>query len=145
MQCWGRKIGFRCSGLSVLIGWIILCFANSSGTVIIAEVFQGAGIKILLVVSMVIISEMVEPKIRNISIVSYGIIQTVVILVVHTAGNFIHWKTISLLMCFPIGLALISSCIWPESPAWLAYKGRFDESRNSFIWLRGKNKQSLAE
>ncbi|XP_039746068.1 monosaccharide-sensing protein 2-like [Pararge aegeria] len=145
MQCWGRRFGFRCSCLSVLIGWIILCFANSSLTIIMAEIFQGAGIKSLLVVCMVTISEMVEPKIRNQSIVSYGIIQTFIVLFVPTAGNFLHWKTISLILCFPLALAIIFSFIWPESPAWLAYKGRFEESKKSFIWLRGKNKESLAE
>ncbi|XP_039746220.1 monosaccharide-sensing protein 2-like [Pararge aegeria] len=145
MQCWGRRFGFRCSCLSVLIGWIVLCFANSSITIIVAEVFQGAGVKSLLVVCMVTISEMVDPKIRNHSIVSYGMIQTFVVLFVHTAGNFIHWKTISLIMCVPLIFAIIFSFIWPESPAWLAYKGRFEESKKSFIWLRGKNKESLLE
>ncbi|XP_023944214.2 facilitated trehalose transporter Tret1-like [Bicyclus anynana] len=145
MQFWGRRFGFRFSCLAVLIGWITLCFANSSLVIIIAEIFQGAGVKSLLLVGMVIISEMVEPKIRNQSIALYGVIQTFVVLIIHTAGNYVHWKTISLTMCFPLSLAIIFTFIYPESPAWLAYKGRFEESKKSFVWLRGKNKESLVE
>ncbi|XP_045764040.1 facilitated trehalose transporter Tret1-like isoform X2 [Maniola jurtina] len=145
MQRWGRRLGFRVCCLSVLIGWIMCCFANSSLTIIIAEIFQGAGVKSLLLVCMMIISEMVEPRIRNQSIVLYGVFQTFLVLFVHTIGNFIHWKTISLIMCFPLALSIIFSFIWPESPAWLAYRGRFEESRKSFTWLRGKNKESLEE
>ncbi|XP_045763689.1 facilitated trehalose transporter Tret1-like [Maniola jurtina] len=144
-QRWGRHLGFRLGCLSVLVGWIMLCFAKNALTMIIAEIFQGAGNKSLLLLCMMIISEMVEPRIRNQCMVLYGVTQTIFVLVVHAAGNFIHWKTISLIMCFPLALSIIFSFIWPESPAWLAYRGRFEESKKSFIWLRGKNKESLEE
>lgn len=56
-----------------------------------------------------------------------------------TVSKFFHWKTISLIMSVPVVMALLIACLWPESPSWLAYKGKFAECEQAFSLLRGKS------
>lgn len=49
------------------------------------------------------------------------------------------------LASFPPALAALGTIFWPESPSWLAYKGRFDECVTSFEWIRGKDLESKRE
>ncbi|XP_045488246.1 sugar transporter ERD6-like 2 [Pieris rapae] len=145
MQQYGRKFGFHICCLLVILGWIIIYFARNATTIIVGESFQGLGAKSLLVVSYLTIGEMVDPKYRNILMLFYNINQTVGVTLVHVMGKFFHWKTISLTMIMPIATGFLLSCSWPESPAWLALKGRFDECKKSFIWLRGTDEDAITE
>ncbi|XP_038213355.1 facilitated trehalose transporter Tret1-like [Zerene cesonia] len=145
MQLRGRKFGFQTCCLLVTLGWTIIYFSRNAATIIIGESFQGLGAKSLLVVSYMTISEMVHPKYRSILMLFYNINQSVGVTLVHSMGRFFHWKTISLIMALPAIIAFLMSCSWPESPAWLAYKGRLDECKKSFIWLRGLNEESVSE
>ncbi|XP_068633563.1 facilitated trehalose transporter Tret1-2 homolog [Battus philenor] len=38
-----------------------------------------------------------------------------------------------------------TSFFWPESPQWLASKGRFDECKTAFRWLNGIDEDSETE
>ncbi|CAG4983528.1 unnamed protein product [Colias eurytheme] len=145
MQLRGRKFGFQTCCFLVTLGWTIIYFARNAATIIIGESFQGLGAKSLLVVSYMTISEMVHPKYRNILMLFYSINQSVGVTLAHSMGRFFHWKTVSLILALPTIIAFLMSCSWPESPAWLAYKGRLDECKKSFIWLRGLNEESVSE
>lgn len=145
MQRSGRKLGFHICCLLVVLGWTIIYFARNAATIIVGESCQGLGAKSLLVVSYMSISEMVHPKYRNILMLFYSINQTVGVTLVHVMGRFFYWRNISIIMAIPITIGFLLSCSWPESPAWLALKGRFDECRKSFIWLRGTEEDAITE
>ncbi|XP_050681605.1 facilitated trehalose transporter Tret1-like isoform X2 [Leptidea sinapis] len=145
MQHRGRKFGYHICCLLVMLGWTIIYFAKNATTVIIGESFQGLGAKSLLVVSYMAISEMGHPRYRNILMLFYTTSQTIGVTSVHIMGAYIYWKTICIVMLLPVVFAFFMSCFWPESPAWLAHKGRFEESKKSFIWLRGTDEESVAE
>lgn len=51
-------------------------------------------------------------------------------------GTFFHWKYIALtgLVC---SLFSLTALFWPESPYWLASKGRFDDCKKAHRWLKG--------
>ena len=64
---------------------------------------------------------------------------------VHIIGHFLHWRTVALVALIPHFLALIIVYTWPESPAWLASRGEYERSEDSFYWLRGKSEASYNE
>lgn len=80
---------------------------------------------------------MVAPKYRNMSLVSFHLVQTFGMTLVGVLARFVHWKTISIIMCTPLTIAFFIACAWPESPYWLAYKGKYGKSKEAFYWLRG--------
>lgn len=59
-------------------------------------------------------------------------------------GTFYHWKMIGLVGII-ISAYLITVARWPESPYWLATKGRYEECSTSYHWLNGFNDESNKE
>ncbi|XP_032511898.2 uncharacterized protein LOC116766224 [Danaus plexippus] len=145
MQKYGRKFGFRLISLLMIIGCVIIYFAKSSLVIIIGELFQGVGSKSMTVITFTTLSEMTSPKFRNKTLALYGIAQVIGITLVHVLGWIFTYKTLCIYLSGPILVAYLLSFIWPESPFWLAYVGKFEESKKSFIWLRGKDEEAQRE
>ncbi|KOB67408.1 Sugar transporter [Operophtera brumata] len=145
MQWRGRKFAFISACLLIITGWVLAFTAGSAAAILISETFQGLGTNSLLAVSMLSLSEMVAPKYRNVSMQMFGTVQSLGMALVGIMVRYVHWKTISLIMLMPIIVALITACMWPESPSWLAHKGEFDRCEKAFIWLRGTDDVSKKE
>ncbi|KOB72931.1 Sugar transporter [Operophtera brumata] len=145
MQWKGRKFAFISACLVSIMGWVLAYAANNSLTVLISESFHGLGNNSLLAVSLLSISEMVSPKFRSVSMVSFHVVQSFGMALVAILGRYLHWKTVSWIMCLPVLVALLMGLMWPESPSWLAYKGRFEKCEQAFIWLRGTDEFSKRE
>ncbi|KOB66923.1 Sugar transporter [Operophtera brumata] len=145
MQWKGRKFAFIAACLISIIGWLIAYSATTAGTLLVSESFHGLGNHCLLAVSLLSMSEMIAPKLRNISMVSFYLVQAFGIASVGVIARYLHWKTISLIMCSSMVIDFVSACTWPESPSWLAYKGEFDRCEKAFVWLRGTDENSKRE
>lgn len=63
------------------------------------------------------------------------------VLAVHTVGSFMTWR-MSAAVCTAIALVnLLIVFFSPESPSWLAAKGKYDDSMKVFRWLRGDEEE----
>ncbi|KOB74225.1 Sugar transporter, partial [Operophtera brumata] len=145
MQWKGRRFAFIAACLIIIAGWVFSYTATSVAFLLISESLHGLGANSILAVSLLSMSEMITPKYRNISMLSFSIIQALGMGLVGIMATCLHWKTISLIMCTPMIMALITACTWPESPSWLAYKGKFDKCEKAFTWLRGTDDLSKKE
>ncbi|KOB67410.1 Sugar transporter [Operophtera brumata] len=145
MQWKGRKIAFMTGCLTTIIGWFVAYTATSATGLLISESFHGLGGNSILPVSLLTISEMVDPLYRNVSMQTFAICQALGITLVVVMSRYLHWRTISIVMCVPMILALSFASFWPESPSWLAYKGEFDKCEKAFKWLRGTNARAQKE
>uniref|UniRef100_A0A2A4JN29 Major facilitator superfamily (MFS) profile domain-containing protein n=1 Tax=Heliothis virescens TaxID=7102 RepID=A0A2A4JN29_HELVI len=145
MQYRGRRFAFIFSCVLIIVGWIFTYIAQNISTLIIGECFHGLGTNSLIAVSFLSVSEMLQPSYRNTSLLLYGTIQALGISSVGIIGRYLHWKTVGLIMCSPALMATLLGCLWPESPSWLAYKGRFKECEQSFVRLRGTDEESKKE
>lgn len=134
------------SSIFVLLGWIVIYFANSVSTILISESLHGFGANGLLTVSYLCLSEMITPNYRNVFIQCYNIIQCLGLTLVGITIKTLHWRLVGLVFSVPlvigIGLAFI---YWPESPFWLAWKGKVEECEKNFLWLRGNDEESVIE
>lgn len=77
--------------------------------------------------------------------VSFHVVQTFGMALVAILGRYLHWKTVSWIMCVPVLMAFLMGFMWPESPSWLAYKGKFEKCEQAFVWLRGTDEFSKRE
>lgn len=59
--------------------------------------------------------------------------------VAHALGIILHWRTVALIGLLPSIVGVIIPYFWLESPHWLASKGRFRESEESFRKLHGNS------
>lgn len=145
MQYRGRKFAFVLSCIFLITGWIFTYLAQNITSLILGECFHGLGTNSLLAVSFLSVTEMVEPKYRNSCLLFYGTVQAFGISLVGILGRLLHWKTVSLIMACPVLLALPIGLTWPDSPSWLAYKGKFEKCERIFERLRGTGEESKKE
>ncbi|XP_035454551.2 facilitated trehalose transporter Tret1-like [Spodoptera frugiperda] len=145
MQWKGRKYTFIGSTLLLLLGWLLAFVAQDTLTVLLSAIFHGLSSNCITIVNLVTVSEMLAPRYRSASMVLLNINQTIGQVIVAALGSIFNWQIVALIMCGPAVVALLMSFLWPESPSWLAFKGRFEESEKAFVWLRGSNDDANKE
>lgn len=93
----------------------------------------------------VIIGEMTDPKNRGVLLTFISLSLTIGVLFTHTVGSILSWQTTAL-FCSGITFTSLLMIIYsPESPPWLSSKGRFEECREVFLWLRGHTRDQEDE
>lgn len=65
------------------------------------------------------------------------------VLIVYSLGSVMPWQIVSMLCALTSFLSFLSVNLIPESPSWLASKGRVTDAGKSLMWLRRKT--SLAD
>lgn len=141
----GRKKSHLLTIFPVLLGWFMLLVVNSVGGLIIARFLQGVAMGMLGPLGSIIIGEMTDPKNRGMFLTSVSLALTVGVLLCHTLGSFVSWQLCALICSFTSFTSLLLIIYTPESPAWLISKGRFDEARDVFFWLRGHSEDEETE
>lgn len=106
---------------------------------------QGISFGMMLPLRSVLIGEYTSPKNRGAFLTTVSATQGFGIFLVHLLGSLLTWKTTAILcLFFPIvSLAMIFYS--PESPSWLADKGRHEECERVFRWLRGTDEEDELE
>ncbi|XP_012544245.1 facilitated trehalose transporter Tret1 isoform X1 [Bombyx mori] len=137
MQWRGRKLSFILTCLLIIIGWAWTAAASNATHIIIGECFHGLGAHSLVIVSNCVISETFPPNIRTVTMAAYIVSQSFGMSMVSIIGRFVYWKTVGWIMSVPILVALLISCMSPETPCWLAWKGYDDKCAKALKWLRG--------
>lgn len=145
MQWRGRKFAFIAACLVTVVGWITAYTAQSAAALLVAESFHGLGTNSILAVSYLSISEMISPEYRHAYMQMYAVLQTLTMAMNGLMTQYVNWRTISVIMCAPMLVAIPVACMWPESPYWLAIKGEFDKCEEAFTWLRGVDDISKKE
>ncbi|CAH0731080.1 unnamed protein product, partial [Brenthis ino] len=117
---------------------VFLCYYASSNAyhIIIVEVIQGYMHTSNLTVAIIIITEYTSPRLRGTFLTVTGAAFFWGIWIANAIGTFFHWRNITI-VGFICSFYTLTVFTWPESPYWLASKGRFDECRKSFRWIHG--------
>ncbi|XP_028178447.1 facilitated trehalose transporter Tret1-like [Ostrinia furnacalis] len=139
MEWYGRKLAHALVILPGTTGWIIIYFSKDITTLMIGRILGGITAGATVTLGAVVIGEFTSPEHRgmflNLKTAAVCLGNTTM----HILGHFFHWKTVALCGLVPHIVALCIVSTWPESPAWLASKKRYDESEKAFIWLRGSS------
>lgn len=129
-----------------MIGWLLVFLATTTTMILISECFLGFGGNSLLIVSFSSITEMTDPRYRNSFIIVYGTLQALGMSSAGVLGQYLTWKFVSLVYLTPVIVTFLNALfMWPESPAWLALKEKFDECERTFRWLRGNGLEAENE
>ncbi|XP_053621850.1 uncharacterized protein LOC128681742 [Plodia interpunctella] len=134
---YGRRVGSIISSGLCLAGWISILLAGNLTCLLLGRILQGLSLGFCLTLGPIVIAECTSPKNRGIFLASTTMCLSIGSAVVHYLGSFLHWRDTAL-VCSVIGFIDLIICIYsPETPTWLAGKGRFDECKKIFRWLRG--------
>lgn len=138
MSKFGRKIANMTSIVIMIIGWACIVFATDISMMIIARLLQGLSMGMSTSLAPILIGEYTSPKNRGAFLTTMGLSMSTGTLIVHTVGSYMTWQWTALI-CAIITLGdLLIVTFSPESPSWLADKGKYEKCRKVFRWLRGE-------
>ncbi|XP_058797261.1 facilitated trehalose transporter Tret1-like [Phymastichus coffea] len=135
----GRRNSLLVSTFPFMTSWIILymCGPNQLWPIFLGLFVLGISGGIIESPLQIYVTEISEPRLRSSMCASLGVTIMIGIFVEMLLGKYLDWQTLALAnIIFPI-LALMSLFFMPESPYWLASKGRYEDSLKALAWLRG--------
>ncbi|KAG9865192.1 general substrate transporter, partial [Aureobasidium melanogenum] len=154
----GRLWSFRCSILVWAVGLFMQVFSSGIfGFLLFSRIFSGLGAGALTVVSPLFLSEIAPAKTRGMTVSIYMVMLLSFLSLgffvnyganLHLAATRMQYRLVQSIPLIPVGLAFIGSLFMPDSPRWLASKGRHEESVAALARLRGmdvNNPELLAE
>ncbi|KPJ05559.1 Facilitated trehalose transporter Tret1 [Papilio xuthus] len=145
MERFGRRVAHMCASLPAVISWFVLVLATDVQMVLFARVLQGLSAGAILPLRSVLIGEYASPKYRGGFLTTVSLAQGFGIFLVHFIGSVLSWQRMSIVCGVIAFLSLIMAFYLPESPSWLAAKGKYEECRKSFRWLRGDEEENELE
>lgn len=145
MDIFGRKLVHGVVLIPGILGWLLIYFAKSITVLIIGRALCGFAASATVGLGAVVIGEYSSPANRGMFLNLKTTAVCIGNMIVHLFGHFYSYKVVALIALVPHFLSIIIILTWPESPAWLASRKRFDESEKAFYWLRGKSVKSTRE
>ncbi|XP_050667315.1 glucose transporter GlcP-like isoform X5 [Leptidea sinapis] len=128
----------------VFIGTVIIFYSTTIIEILCGQIIVGILPGAVSTISVMIFTEYTSPKYRGVFLTLKVATYFWGVLVANAIGTFFYWKNIVILM---LVCCAMSSTIFfcPESPLWLASKGRFDECIKVHRWLNGHDAVSENE
>ncbi|XP_004926072.1 facilitated trehalose transporter Tret1 [Bombyx mori] len=144
MKYIGRRFSFLLSSIIIICSWILFTLSSSFLELLIAKILQGITVGLGSLGSN-LIGEYSSPKYRAsfIATIPTGLLFGE--LLIHCLGLICEWRDVALVIAFLCLPGLIASVFSPESPSFLVTKGRYDECRKVFRWLRGTDEDTELE
>ncbi|CAB3239241.1 unnamed protein product [Arctia plantaginis] len=141
----GRIPAIISSCLVGCIGGFASTFARNFIEFTAARFVMGISYDTCMTMPYIVILEYIAPKYRtfvaNFSFaVFFSLFVTTLPWIALACG---HWKTISLVTSLPLGLAVFTKFVLPESPRWLLTKGYVDEATEKILVISRTNKKKL--
>ncbi|XP_034828834.1 facilitated trehalose transporter Tret1-like [Maniola hyperantus] len=141
---YGRKVPYIILWVNTMASVLLFYFSKTVTELFISGFLQGMLQTIQIGVSIMVLTEYVSPKYRGMFITFKSATFYWGIWISNAIGTFFHWKNIGILI-FICCIYNFSILFWPESPYWLASKGRFEECAKCHRWLKGKDKDAEEE
>lgn len=145
MTKFGRQKAHLISTIPALLGWIAFVLGNSVPVFIVARLLHGLALGLRTPLAAILVAEYTDPKYRGAFLGTFAISLGLGIFLSHLWGAHLTWKmTAVVCSLFPlIAMAIIS--LSPESPSWLVSKGKYEEAKKAFRWVRGDGDEQRAE
>lgn len=129
---WGRKKLIVAASIIFLAGVFMVGFATGYLPLLSGRLIQGIGIGIITIVIPLYLAEAVPAEIRGKALCAFQLLLTAGILLASLIGWFLthsgNWRGMFFSALVPGVLLFLCSLLLPESPRWLALKGKFTQA-----------------
>ncbi|XP_072946967.1 facilitated trehalose transporter Tret1-like [Epargyreus clarus] len=140
----GRKLPYILSSVSTLATFLIFYFSTSLMHILISQLIQGFAHACNITITVLIVSEYVDSRYRGIFLTIKSASFFWGIWVANAIGAFCHWRYIALTGILSAVYSFIG-ILHPESPYWLASKGKYEKCRYAYRWLHGSSDSTEKE
>ncbi|XP_050678177.1 facilitated trehalose transporter Tret1-like isoform X2 [Leptidea sinapis] len=145
MDSLGRRYTHIILTIPAIAGWLVIVMATTVSEIIIGRILNGISIGMLFTLRSALIGEYTSPQYRGGLLTTASLSQAFGIFFVHLLGSFTSWQRTALICVFFHFISLLMIIYSPESPSWFLAKGRYDECRDVFKWLRGNKEDNELE
>ncbi|PSN45090.1 Facilitated trehalose transporter Tret1-2 [Blattella germanica] len=145
MERFGRKTSHQIIAVPYVLGWVCISLSRAVWMLYVGRFLTGLCLGLMGPLTPVYIAETAGPNFRGILLAGVSLAVSSGILISHLLGTFLHWQLAAALSAlFPFACYIGISFV-PESPPWLAARGRFTEAVKAFRWFRGYSPESTRE
>jgi facilitated trehalose transporter len=145
MTKFGRQKAHLITTAPALLGWLIFIFGNSVPLFLIARLLHGLALGLRTPLAAILVAEYTDPKYRGAFLGTFAISLGLGIFLSHVWGAHLTWKvTAGVCALFPL-ISMVIISLSPESPGWLISKGKFEEAKKAFKWVRGEGTEQHEE
>lgn len=145
MKLIGRKWAMLSMVLPLLLGWLLIIFADNVGMLMTGRFFLGVGGGAFCVSAPTYTAEIAQSSIRGTLGTFFQLLVTIGILFVYAVGAGVSVQVLSIICgVIPLAFGLIFFFM-PESPYYYVEKARYDDASKSLKWLRGSRYDERAE
>lgn len=141
----GRKRTLIIAQIFVLVGWIVVYFAQQFYILLLGRFLIGLGKGISLPVTIMLNSEIALIKIRGTLSMMSSLAITIGFLYSLIMAATFSLKNLIILSMVPSLIFLLLSFFLPESPVWLMKKGHTDKAKMALVSLRGSKYNLIPE
>ncbi|CAG7878386.1 unnamed protein product [Brassica rapa] len=141
----GNKMTLWLADLFCITGWLAIALAKDIVLLDLGRFFVGIGVGLISYVVPVYVAEITPKHIRGAFTFSNQLLQNCGVAIAYYFGNFLSWRSLALIGIIPCGIQVIGLFFIPESPRWLAKKGRDEEVEVVLQKLRGKGHDIMLE
>ncbi|XP_076065486.1 facilitated trehalose transporter Tret1-like isoform X2 [Oratosquilla oratoria] len=125
--------------------WIIMAYVPSKIALYLGRIGNGLAYGIIVTVATPLMAELTSPEIRGMLGSIRKMEAAIGTLIMYIMAAFLHWKLATALSALPLVPVLVLFFFVPESPYWLARKGRDEDSLKSLSFLRGSKEVAQLE
>lgn len=148
MEILGRKPAILILSPMFVVSWLFTGLLSSYGALIACRFLCGLAVGISSAVVPTYINEVAPPSLRGALGAVFQMAITIGIMMAYLLGayafrtsydghSFCQWRLLAYSVAVPSALLLVCGSFVPESPGWLASKGRMEEARTNLSRLRG--------
>ncbi|KAL2320909.1 hypothetical protein Fmac_029878 [Flemingia macrophylla] len=135
----GRKGAMRVSSAFCVAGWLVLYFSEGPVPLDIGRLATGYGMGVFSYVVPVFIAEIAPKELRGTLTTLNQFMIVSAVSVSFIIGNVLSWRALALIGLIPTAVLLLGLFFIPESPRWLAKRGRQKDFEAALQILRGKD------
>ncbi|KAL9251747.1 Sugar transporter ERD6-like 7-like protein [Drosera capensis] len=141
----GRKKAMGVYGTFCTVGWLTIGFAQSALALDIGRLLGGYGMGAFSYVVPVYIAEISPSELRGRLTTCNQVMVSAGVSTVYILGILLPWRVLAFTGLVPCGLLFAGLLFIPESPRWLAKKGREKDFEVQLQKLRGQDADISSE
>ncbi|XP_035718432.1 facilitated trehalose transporter Tret1-like isoform X1 [Vespa mandarinia] len=134
----GRKYALLFCGLPIVATWCLIIVAKSVSVLYVARFFSGISVGLVFIITPMYLGEISSIKTRGVNGTLLGITSNLGILLSYIIVPYLTITTTASIFLIPSICFVILLPFIPESPYYLAMKGKIEEAENVLEKLRGK-------
>ncbi|XP_047116048.1 facilitated trehalose transporter Tret1-like [Schistocerca piceifrons] len=133
----GRKMLLIASGLPAFASWLMVLFADSAGMLIASRVVAGLSIGASVCLVPMYVGEVAEAKVRGMLATVFQFAMCLGSLASYCMGPYMSYSAVAIVSAAVPVLFMLGFLWMPESPYFLALRGRDKEAKSALRRLRG--------